>query len=126
MLNTDQPWRAAAFPEVERSYAEIRPLPDDHARRLYVACVHSAAHRLAHWHERDGRAATTRTFFRAIRGRLAELLRSGEVFAGDLPTRMTAPSPTCRITNRPTVESGPEPGAPPLIRAYLVDGGQLR
>lgn len=110
MLNTDQPWRAAAYPEVERAYAEIRPLADDHARRLYVACAHSAAHRLAHWYERDGRAATTHTFFRAIRGRLAELLRSGEVCRGP-PTRMTAPSPTCRITNRPAVESGPEPGA---------------
>lgn len=77
MLNNHRRWRALAYPEIERTYAELRPLPDDHHRRLYLACVHSAAHRLAHWFERD--AATTGAFFGEIRRRLVQLLTTGAV-----------------------------------------------
>lgn len=60
---------------IERGYAELRPLPDDHRRRVYVACVLSASHRLATWHRRDGAAAADSWFFRWVRDRLAELLK---------------------------------------------------
>ncbi len=60
---------------IERGYAEIRPLPADHRRRVYVACVLSASHRLATWHRRDGARAADSWFFRWVRDRLAELLK---------------------------------------------------
>lgn len=66
---------------LEQGYAEIRELPDDHSRRLYLACVLSTSHRLARWYERDGDGATEGLFFRWIRDRLADLLEHGDVFA---------------------------------------------
>jgi Ser/Thr protein kinase RdoA (MazF antagonist) len=66
-------------PHAHAGYAEVRPLPDDFQRRLYVACVLSASHRLATWYRRDGSAAAGGWFFRWIRDRLAELLNAGRL-----------------------------------------------
>lgn len=64
---------------VRQGYAEISPLPDDHERRLYLACVLSASHRLCVWFNRDGTRAADGWFFRWIRDRLVDLLTSGQV-----------------------------------------------
>lgn len=62
---------------VEQGYAGVRPLPDDHERRLYLACVLSASHRLCAWFNRDGVRAADGWFFRWIRDHLVQLLASG-------------------------------------------------
>lgn len=64
---------------VEEGYTEIRALPDDHERRLYLACVLSASHRLCGWFRRDGPAAAQGWFFRWIRDQLAELVDAGHL-----------------------------------------------
>ncbi|WP_020578255.1 aminoglycoside phosphotransferase family protein [Actinopolymorpha alba] len=64
--------------QLTQGYSEIRPLPEDHQRRLYLACVLSATHRLSHWFERDGHAAANGRAFRWIRDRLNDLLTSGQ------------------------------------------------
>lgn len=64
---------------VERGYAELHPLPDDHEHRLYLACVLNACHRLSTWHARDGDRAADGWFFRWIRDRLRSLLETGRV-----------------------------------------------
>lgn len=64
---------------VESGYTEVRALPADHERRLYLACVLSASHRLAVWFRRDGAAAADGWFFRWIRDQLRELLDIGRL-----------------------------------------------
>jgi len=64
---------------VRAGYAELHPLPADFDRRLFVACVLSAAHRLATWYRRDGDAAADGWFFRWIRDRLGQLLDAGRL-----------------------------------------------
>ncbi|GAA2755267.1 phosphotransferase family protein [Actinopolymorpha rutila] len=64
---------------VEEGYAEVRALPDDHTRRIYLAGVLSAAHRLSTWYERDGERAFDGWFFRWIRDCLVGMLESGRV-----------------------------------------------
>jgi aminoglycoside phosphotransferase (APT) family kinase protein len=62
---------------VEQGYADVRSLPADHERRVYLACVLSASHRLAGWYRRDGERAADGWFFRWIRDCLVRLLKSG-------------------------------------------------
>jgi Ser/Thr protein kinase RdoA (MazF antagonist) len=62
---------------VEQGYAEVRDLPADHERRVYLACVLSASHRLSGWYLRDGERAADGWFFRWIRECLVRLLESG-------------------------------------------------
>jgi Ser/Thr protein kinase RdoA (MazF antagonist) len=75
----DRPPAPPIHQYVENGYAEIRPLPDDHQHRVYLACVLSASHRLARWFERDGNLAADGWFFRWIRDRLTVLLETGQV-----------------------------------------------
>jgi Ser/Thr protein kinase RdoA (MazF antagonist) len=62
---------------VEQGYADVRSLPADHERRVYLSCVLSASHRLAGWYRRDGERAADGWFFRWIRDCLVRLLTSG-------------------------------------------------
>ncbi|GAA5035830.1 aminoglycoside phosphotransferase family protein [Actinopolymorpha pittospori] len=68
---------------VEAGYSEIRALPEDHERRLYLACILSATHRLCGWFRRDGPDAARGPFFRWIRDRLADLLDSERLAVRD-------------------------------------------
>jgi Ser/Thr protein kinase RdoA (MazF antagonist) len=79
-LNVEEfPPAAQLLRLVEEGYGEVRALPDDHPRRLYLACVLSAAHRLSTWYERDGERAFDGWFFRWIRDCLVGMLESGRV-----------------------------------------------
>jgi Ser/Thr protein kinase RdoA (MazF antagonist) len=75
----DEPSAPQIHQYLEQGYSEISELPDDHPRRLYLACVLSASHRLARWYERDGELAAEGWFFRWIRDRLTDLLEHGDV-----------------------------------------------
>lgn len=76
-LHTDKETRAVAYPYVEKGYGEMRPFPDDHERRLYLACVMSATHRLCLMFNRHGRRDEG-WFFGWLERRLIDLLRRGE------------------------------------------------
>ncbi|MFD2082524.1 Predicted kinase, aminoglycoside phosphotransferase (APT) family [Actinopolymorpha cephalotaxi] len=79
-LNVEEfPPAAQLLRLVEQGYAEVRALPDDHPRRLYLACVLSAAHRLSTWYKRDGERAFDGWFFRWIRDSLVGMLESGRL-----------------------------------------------
>lgn len=65
------------YQQLEDGYSEIRALPTDHQRRLYLGCVVSASHRLSYWWRRDGKRAMDGRAFCRIRDRLRELLISG-------------------------------------------------
>ena len=79
-LNVEEaPPAAQLLRLVEEGYAEVRALPNDHPRRLYLACVLSAAHRLSTWYERDGERAFDGWFFRWIRDCLLGMLETGRV-----------------------------------------------
>ncbi|MGW0229953.1 phosphotransferase family protein [Actinopolymorpha singaporensis] len=79
-LNAEEnPPVAQLLGHVEDGYAEVHALPDDHRRRLYLACVLSATHRLSTWYERDGERAFDGWFFRWIRDCLVAMLDSGRV-----------------------------------------------
>ncbi|MET9018425.1 aminoglycoside phosphotransferase family protein [Actinopolymorpha sp. NPDC004070] len=83
-LNVEEtPPAAQLLRLVEEGYAEVRALPDDHARRLYLACVVSAAHRLSTWYKRDGERAFDGWFFRWIRDCLVGMLETGRVPTAD-------------------------------------------
>lgn len=81
-LGADDPATPRIEPHLTAGYAELRPLADDHERRLYLSCVISATHRLCGWFARDGERAADGWFFRSLRGQLATLLKTGQVSGG--------------------------------------------